>query len=89
MSRIHDAGGKQGYGAVETADDEPGFHHEWEARVFLLNRILLDQGRYTLDEFRYTIEQMDPEEYLRRSYYERWLIAIEQLLVKHAVIDEI
>ena len=32
---------------------------------------------YTLDAFRYGIERMAPADYLRSSYYERWLASIE------------
>lgn len=84
---IHDVGGLHGFGEIETQDDEPGFHHEWEARVFALNRTLLQQGCYTLDEFRYAIERMEPQAYLSASYYERWLHAIESLLVQKGIID--
>lgn len=83
MSRIHDVGGLHGFGPVpHTEDDEPPFHHEWEARVFALNSLLLRKGVYNLDEFRHAVERMPPEEYLTASYYERWLIAVETLLAE-------
>ncbi|MGZ3497993.1 MAG: hypothetical protein ACXWNK_14330 [Vulcanimicrobiaceae bacterium] len=86
MSRIHDIGGMYGFGPIDKGDDGAAFHHEWEARVFAINRLLLERGIYTLDEFRYTIERMDPQAYLGTSYYERWLHAIETLLrEKHAL----
>lgn len=83
--RPHDVGGSLEKGLIDTRDDAAPFHHEWEARVFAINRILLARGVYTLDEFRYAIEQMDPERYRACSYYERWLIAIESLLDKKGV----
>jgi nitrile hydratase len=87
MSRINDVGGMHGFGAIETRDDFEGFHHEWEARVFALNRILLERGVYSLDEFRFAVERMDPQAYLAASYYERWLHAIETLLREKGVVD--
>lgn len=82
MQRPHDIGGLSGFGPIDSTDDHEPFHHEWEARVFALNRVLLAQGRYTLDEFRDAIERMSPQAYRRSSYYERWLHAIETLLAE-------
>jgi nitrile hydratase len=87
MSRIHDLGGLQGFGPLAIERDEPPFHHEWEARVFAINRFLLRSGRYTLDEFRDAVERMPPAAYLAASYYERWLYAIETLTAAKGVLD--
>ena len=89
MPHMNDVGGMFGFGPVETEGgaEAPGFHHEWEARVFAINRLLLARGTYTLDEFRYAVERMDPQAYLAASYYERWLHAIETLLREKGVID--
>ena len=65
---------------------EQAFQHEWEARVFVLNRLLLESGLYNLDEFRYAIERMAPSEYAATSYYERWLVALERLLHEKGVL---
>ena len=78
--RPHDLGGSFDFGAVDVSDDGAPFHHEWEARVFAINRVLLARGIYTLDEFRYAVEQMEPDTYHAASYYERWLYAIQKLL---------
>lgn len=79
MPHAHDLGGSDA-GPVDVRDDGVPFHHEWEARVFALNRLLLARGAYTLDEFRYAIEQLDAQTYRESSYYERWLLAIERLI---------
>jgi nitrile hydratase len=84
--RPHDVGGHEGLGPLQREADEPPFHHEWEARVFALNRLLLMQGVYNLDEFRYAVERMDPEEYRSKGYYERWFLAIERLLAEKKVL---
>lgn len=89
LRRPHDIGGSPEYGAVDTADDREPFHHEWEARVFALNRVLLKQGVYTLDEFRDAIERMPPQAYHRAPYYERWLHAIEDLLARKGLLDAV
>lgn len=87
MKRPHDLGGSLTTGPIDTHDDREPFHHEWEARVFAVNRTLLARGVYTLDEFRYAIERMQPEEYRNASYYERWLHAIETLLAEKHVLQ--
>ena len=85
MSRLNDVGGMHGFGPIVREADEPAFHHEWEARVFALNRVLLARGVYTLDEFRFAAERIDPARYYGLSYYERWLEAIETLLAEKGV----
>jgi len=87
MSRIHDIGGMHGFGPLAIEPDEPPFHHEWEARVFAINRFLLRAGAYNLDEFRDALERMPPEEYLGASYYERWLNAVEALIEERKLLD--
>jgi nitrile hydratase beta subunit len=81
---IHDLGGMQGFGPVVVEQDEPVFHHGWERRVFGMNFGTLPAN---IDQFRHTIERMDPAEYLRTSYYEHWLHAIEAELAEHGVFD--
>ena len=80
MRGIHDVGGADGFGAIEREPGEPPFHHEWEARIFALNRLLLGAGLYNLDEFRFEIERLPRDVYAAATYYEKWLLAIERLL---------
>ncbi len=85
MDGIHDMGGMHGFGPVLVERDEPVFHHRWEGVVrALMGRTV---GRYYhLDEFRHAIERMPAHEYLRASYYEKWLHAVETLLIEKSVI---
>jgi nitrile hydratase len=81
MSRVHDMGGQLGFGPVPSVvGDEPPFEADWEARVFALSSVLLRTGVFNVDEFRDAIESLPPETYLRSSYYERWLQAMEALV---------
>jgi nitrile hydratase len=82
----HDLGGQAGHGAIAREADGAPFHHEWELRVFALNRTLLAARVYNLDEFRYAQERLPRETYQRASYYERWLLAIERLLHEKRVL---
>ncbi|MBB6380380.1 nitrile hydratase [Pseudonocardia eucalypti] len=87
MSRIHDVGGMEGFGAVDPYDDGEAFHADWEARVYALQAALLRRGVYRLDEFRDAIERLEPSVYLQTSYYARWLAAIEDLLDRKGVLE--
>jgi nitrile hydratase beta subunit len=86
MNGIHDLGGLHGLGPIVTEENEPAFHHDWEARVFSLFASLFGGGHFNVDEFRHAMERMEPEEYLRSSYYEHWLHAFETLLMEKGVI---
>ena len=73
------------FGPVIAEPDEPVFHARWEGQV----RVIMGRtvGRYyNLDEFRHAIERMPPDEYLQSSYYEKWLHAVQTLLLEKGVI---
>jgi len=91
MNGIHDMGGMDGFGPIEREADEPVFHEVWEGRVLALTRACGAWGKWNIDKSRFGIEQMPPEDYLRRSYYEKWLWRLEKLLVEADMIagDEI
>jgi nitrile hydratase beta subunit len=85
LDGIHDMGGMHGFGPVRPEPDEPWFHAPWEGRVMGLQ--LRTRGRfYHLDEFRQAIERMPAARYLDASYYERWLTALETVLVEKGVV---
>ena len=86
MKRPFDIGGSEDFGAIDMNEDGPPFHHEWEARVFAINAILLTRGTYNLDEFRYAVERTSRQDHFELSYYERWLRAIETLLEEKGVL---
>ena len=85
MNGVHDLGGMHGFGPVLVEPDEPVFHARWEGHVRAMMQRTV--GRYyNLDEFRHAMERMPSDEYLRASYYERWLHGVETLLVEKGVI---
>ena len=86
MDGVHDMGGMHGFGPVEPERDEPVFHHRWESRTFALRQACGALGRWNIDMARHANERMPPEQYLRASYYERWLAGLETLLVEHGVL---
>jgi hypothetical protein len=86
MSRINDLGGMEGFGPVDPTDDGQPFDADWEARIYALQLALLRRGVYGLDEHRDAIERLPPARYLAASPFERWLEAIEILLVEKGVV---
>ena len=86
MDGVHDLGGMQGFGPVVREENEPAFHAAWEAAVVAMMRAGGANGIYNIDEFRHAIERMAPADYLRASYYEKWLDGIARLLVEKGVI---
>ncbi|MFZ0499009.1 MAG: nitrile hydratase subunit beta [Steroidobacteraceae bacterium] len=87
MNGVHDMGGMHGMGPVQPGQDEPVFHHRWEARVFALVRAMGKFGRWNIDAHRHQRELIPGAEQLRMSYYERWLRALSELLVRHAFLS--
>jgi len=85
MNGVHDMGGMHGMGAVEREGDEPVFHDWWEGRVFAMSR-LLRVGRWNLDHSRHQLERLAPADYLRMSYYERWLARLVARLLTHEAV---
>lgn len=88
MNGIHDMGGMHGMGPIEHEKDEPVFHSHWEGRVFALNRGLGAWGKWNLDASRHSREVIPPAEYLRMSYYEKWLIGLTNLAIKSGVVTQ-
>lgn len=88
MNGIHDLGGMHGFGAVvaEPEKTEPVFHAEWERTIAGILLTLTRQGHWSLDRFRKTLENDSPVNYLSHSYYQRWLDAVETLIVDYGLV---
>lgn len=86
MNGIHDMGGMQGMGPIQREKNEPVFHAAWEGRVYAMNRALGLWGKWNIDAGRYGIEMLPPADYLRLSYYEKWLVRIIELLLQRGLV---
>ena len=80
MNGVHDMGGMHGLGPVAPEADEPVFHTEWERRVFAM--AIASPTRSNIDEGRHQRELIPGHDYLRMSYYEKWLEGLTALLLK-------
>jgi nitrile hydratase len=88
MNGVHDMGGQHGMGPVQYEKNEPVFHASWEGRVYALTRAMRAWNRWNLDASRYALEILPAVEYLRMSYYERWLKRLENEVVTHRFVTQ-
>jgi nitrile hydratase subunit beta len=91
MDGVHDMGGMHGFGKVDPETNEPVFHAAWEARCHALNRAMGAIGAWTIDEGRAGIEALPPEVYLASSYYGKWALRLQNMVVARGLAgaDEI
>jgi nitrile hydratase subunit beta len=82
MNGAHDMGGMQDMGPIEHEKNPPTFHAEWEKRAFALFNSTDVKWSYR----RTQLELIPPAEYLRMSYYEKWLAALPQVLIKSGMV---
>lgn len=86
MNGVHDMGGMDGFGPVAAEPNEPVFHADWEKKVFALVNGMLQLTGANVDEFRHAIERIPPARYLASSYYERWMQAVETVLLERGLV---
>ncbi len=86
MNGVHDMGGMDGFGKVEPEPNEPVFHTEWEARVLAMVRAMGAAGAFNIDTSRFYRESLPPHIYLSSSYYKKWLLGFEDLLMAKGYI---
>jgi hypothetical protein len=85
MPRIHDRGGWPEAGPISKAEHDLSL---WEKRTDALLVLLASPDKRVLrvDELRRAIESLAPDAYEKLSYYERWITAIETLLVEKGIL---
>ena len=88
MPKVHDRGG---WPNDEPIDRSEHIMDEWERRVDSLNSVLGEKGLKNTDQLRRAIESLTQDQYESLSYYEKWTVAMETLLVEQGVMttDEI
>jgi nitrile hydratase subunit beta len=87
MDGVHDMGGMHGFGKVEPEPNEPVFHAAWEGRCIALNRAMGYTGVWNIDMSRAAIEELPPQLYLTASYYKKWAIRLENMLIERGLVD--
>ena len=87
MNGAHDLGGMHGFGPIPDKHDKQD-HPEWYDRAMALTVATNAWGRWNIDASRRAREDMHPAQYLGYSYYERWIDALERLMVETDLITE-
>lgn len=89
MRAMHDVGGLEA-GPIDQSEHRLSLS---ERRIDAMMQLLFASGRkiFNIDEMRRAIEALPREVYERYNYYERWVMAMEALLVEKGVLsaDEI
>jgi nitrile hydratase subunit beta len=85
MNGIHDMGGMQDTGPIESEKNEPVFHSPWEGRVIAMTRAVQATGELKLG-LRPPMETIPPAQYLEMSYWERWLKSLIERIVTAGLV---
>lgn len=83
----HDLGGASKF-MCEPVDIEPHALTEFDKRVDALRQLLGAKRIVSVDELRRGIEAIPEPEYLRLSYYRRWIRSLTDNLIRNGVITE-
>ena len=86
MRRTHDMGGQEA-GEIELAPHDVA---PWQKQTLAMRAVLGDEKRklVRIDELRRAIEDLDPIDYRRLGYFDRWVMAMRRLLVEKGVLSE-
>jgi nitrile hydratase beta subunit len=84
---IHDMGGMHGFGPVDRHNDYT-FRADWQRRAFGVVEALAGVVPFNSDTFRRALERISADESLRHSYFERWVMATETLLLEAGLVNE-
>jgi nitrile hydratase subunit beta len=88
MNGPHDLGGTMGHGPVIPEVNEPWFHAEWEKKALALTLAMGATGSWNIDTSRHARESLPPLIYLGTSYYEIWLRALVDLMIRYHLVTE-
>jgi nitrile hydratase len=89
MNGVHDMGGTHGMGSIAPEPNEPVFHERWEGRVLALQRATAALGKWNIDASRHSIERIPAADYLRMSYYEKWLAGLITRLEESGLVSRV
>lgn len=89
MNGVHDMGGMHGMGPIEAEKNEPVFHAPWQGRAYAVTRAMGAWRKWNLDATRYQRELIPPADYFTMSYYERWIVALVELMVKTGLVTQV
>jgi hypothetical protein len=80
---VHDRGGWPDTSPIDRAEHT---YSMWEKQTDAIRGVLGAKGIIRTDELRRAIESIEPFQYEHLSYYQRWLVAVEALLVEKGLL---
>jgi len=86
LNSVHDMGGMHGMGPIAPDADEAPFHRVWEGRVHAM--VVATPTRSNIDAGRHRRERIPAAEYLRMTYYEKWLDSLCTGLLEAGLLTE-
>ena len=86
MNGVHDMGGMEGLGAIQPEPNEPVFHERWEARMHALAFAIGAWRKWNIDASRHARERIPAVDYLRMTYYEKWLAALVEQMIAAGLV---
>jgi len=84
---MHDLGGVSKF-LCEAVDIEPHTLTDFDKEVDALVQVIRLKGMMTVDELRRGIEAIPEEQYLRLSYYRRWIRSLTDNLLARGILTE-
>ena len=79
----HDIGGLPDPGPIDRTEHELS---DWEILADAVNQALGARGVKRTDEMRRAREEMDSGLYRDLSYYERWIVSLETILIEKKIL---
>ena len=83
IRKTHDRGGWPIAGFIDKDEQQT---MDWEMHVDGLVGVLRQKGIIKTDELRRAIESIEPRKYESLKYYERWMEAVESLLMEKVIL---
>lgn len=87
---VHDMGGKPddtGHNFKPISEEQDVFTKQWHGRALAITIASAAYGKWNLDASRHARECLPAADYLRFSYYEKWLSGLTNLLVQHNLVS--
>ena len=81
----HDIGGLPDAGPIDQSQHQL---EDWEILADAVNQALGAVGVKRTDELRRIREEMDSQDYLKASYYERWIASMEGILIEKNILTK-
>ncbi len=82
---VHDRGGWPGAGPIDKTEHQL---EDWERRIDAMVQLLSgpQKGVIRVDEVRRAIECLPLDQYESLAYYEKWLTALEMLMIEKGIL---